>query len=87
MELLLVVCLIQELFQLFSQGKCGTRLIHKTLAPVNRQCNLVDAQGSSLNLIGSASIELQLGPQLYSVNALIAERLTTDLILGKDFLK
>ena len=59
----------------------------KQLAPLDLQCNLVDAQGSPLKLDGLAEVELQLGCQRFPVNVLVAETLTTDLILGRDFLK
>ena len=51
------------------------------LAPVNLQCNLVDAQGVPLKLDGLAEVELQLGSQLIPVSVTMAETLTTDLIL------
>ena len=59
----------------------------KQLAPLNLKCNLVDAQGSPLKLDGLAEVELQLGSQRFTVGVLVAETLTTDLILGRDFLK
>ena len=57
----------------------------KRLAPLT--CNLVDAQGTPLRLDGSAEVELQLGCRQFPVSVLIVESLTTDLILGRDFLK
>ena len=59
----------------------------RKLDPVDLQCNLVDAQGTLLKFNGRADVKLQLGSQQFPVNILVAEGLSVDLILGRDFLK
>ena len=59
----------------------------KRLAPLHLRRNLVDAQGSPLKLVGLAEVELELGSKRFPVSVLVAETLTTDLIIGRDFLK
>ena len=59
----------------------------KQLIPANLRHNLVGAQGTPLKVLGAGKVELQLGEQMYPANVIVAETLTTDLILGRDFLK
>ena len=59
----------------------------RKLDPLEFQCNLVDAQGTPLKLDGRAQVKLQLGSQQFPAHVLVAEGLSVDLILGRDFLK
>lgn len=59
----------------------------KQLNPVNLGYNLVGPQGTPLSLLGVGSVELRLGPHAYPADVIVAEALTADLILGRDFLK
>ena len=59
----------------------------KQLIPANLQHNLVGAQGTPLIVLGAGKVELQLGGQVYPADVIVAETLTTDLILGRDFFK
>ena len=48
---------------------------------------LVGVEGNPLNLYGSAHIRVQLATEKFSVEVIVAETPTADLILGRDFLR
>ena len=49
--------------------------------------NLVSVEGSSLTVLGSTKLPLQLGTTVFSAEIVIADGLTTEGILGLDFLE
>ena len=48
---------------------------------------LVGVQGKPLQLFGTANIQVELASEKFPVNVMVAEVPTTDLILGRDFLR
>ena len=48
---------------------------------------LVSVQGDPLQLKGSTQIEMSIGGVVFRTEAVVADSLTTDVILGRDFLK
>ena len=58
----------------------------KPLVERNPSSSLVGVQGTPLELVGSGDVNLRLGQYTYLTRVLVAKSLTTDLILGRDFL-
>ena len=47
---------------------------------------LVGVQGSPLHLHGSTQVQLELPPEVFNVDVIVADTPTADVILGRDFL-
>ena len=57
------------------------------LASPEQKTRLVGVQGSPLQLCGAAEVCLELGGETFPTKVIVANSLTTDVILGRDFLK
>ena len=59
----------------------------KPLTEVPVKDRLVGVQGTPFKLIGTSTVRLQFGGRSYTSRVLVAEAITADLILGRDFLE